>query len=188
MDPRIIDTKPKYEGRFLRFDLIIYEDSHGAAHRWEAVQRQNDATAVTVIALLKPSDRVVLVKQFRPPVGAMCIEFPAGLVDEGESPAQAALRELREETGYVGEVVSQGVPCVASAGMSGESGTLVAVSVDETLPENANPVQHLDDNEDIQVLKIRRDELLRYLRWNSGAGLAIGGTLYAWALGDSKEA
>ena len=46
----------------------------------------------------------MLEKQFRPPVGKVCIEFPAGLIDEGETPEMAAVRELKEETGYVGEV------------------------------------------------------------------------------------
>jgi len=46
----------------------------------------------------------VLEKQFRPPVGKVCIEVPAGLIDEGETPEEAAVRELKEETGYVGEV------------------------------------------------------------------------------------
>lgn len=46
----------------------------------------------------------MLIRQFRPPINAICIEIPAGLVDEGETPEQAAIRELKEETGYVGEV------------------------------------------------------------------------------------
>lgn len=48
---------------------------------------------------------IVLQRQFRPPVNAICIEIPAGLVDEGETPEQAAIRELHEETGYVGEIL-----------------------------------------------------------------------------------
>lgn len=49
---------------------------------------------------------ILLQKQFRPPVGKICIEVPAGLIDAGETPAQCALRELKEETGYVGEVAN----------------------------------------------------------------------------------
>lgn len=50
----------------------------------------------------------MLQKQFRPPVDKVCIEVPAGLVDEGETPEVCALRELKEETGYVGEVIRDG--------------------------------------------------------------------------------
>ena len=48
-------------------------------------------------------------KQYRPPVDKVCIEVPAGLVDAGETAEQAAVRELKEETGYVG-VVSETSP------------------------------------------------------------------------------
>lgn len=56
--------------------------------------------------LQRPSGpEVLLQKQFRPPLDKICIEFPAGLVDKGETPEQAAVRELAEETGYAGEVM-----------------------------------------------------------------------------------
>ncbi len=58
------------------------------------------------MAILEKSSgpELLLQKQFRPPVDKAVIEIPAGLVDPGESAAKSAVRELREETGYVGEV------------------------------------------------------------------------------------
>lgn len=60
-----------------------------------------------IVAILQKPDgpEIILQKQFRPPINKVCIEVPAGLVDEGETAGQAAVRELKEETGYVGEVI-----------------------------------------------------------------------------------
>jgi ADP-ribose pyrophosphatase len=44
----------------------------------------------------------LLQKQYRPPVDQVVIEVPAGLIDPGETPEECAVRELKEETGYVG--------------------------------------------------------------------------------------
>lgn len=52
------------------------------------------------IVAVTPEKKVVVVKQFRFGVGKTTIEIPAGIIDRGETPAQAAVRELKEETGY----------------------------------------------------------------------------------------
>jgi 8-oxo-dGTP pyrophosphatase MutT (NUDIX family) len=52
------------------------------------------------IVAITPAERVVIVRQYRPAVEKYTLELPSGLVDPGESPAQAAARELLEETGY----------------------------------------------------------------------------------------
>jgi len=51
-----------------------------------------------------PGPEILLQKQFRPPLDKTVIEIPAGLIDAGETVEQAAVRELKEETGYVGTV------------------------------------------------------------------------------------
>ncbi len=69
--------------------------------RWEFCERVNQTRAVMVFAAT-PEGNVLLVEEFRPPIGRRCLCFPAGLCgDEGpESDAAAAHRELLEETGY----------------------------------------------------------------------------------------
>ena len=54
---------------------------------------------VMVLALTE-SDKIVLVRQFRPSIGAHSLELPSGSIDDSESPEQAAARELYEETGF----------------------------------------------------------------------------------------
>ncbi len=79
---------------------------------WESAERKtrppgSAVDGVGIVAILQKATgpELLLQKQFRPPIDKVCIEVPAGLVDEGETPEQCAVRELREETGYVGEVM-----------------------------------------------------------------------------------
>jgi 8-oxo-dGTP pyrophosphatase MutT (NUDIX family) len=55
------------------------------------------------IVALTPEEQVVLVRQFRHGAREFTLEIPGGMVDRGETPAQAAIRELREESGYAGD-------------------------------------------------------------------------------------
>lgn len=81
-----------YQGKFLN---MVREG------RWEYCERVNQTSAVMVFACT-PEGKVLLVEEFRPPIGKQSLCFPAGLSgDEGpESDAVAARRELLEETGY----------------------------------------------------------------------------------------
>lgn len=72
--------------------------------RWEYCERVNNTTAAMIFACTAEG-HVLLVEEYRPPIGKQSICFPAGLIgDEGEeSPLEAARRELAEETGYEAE-------------------------------------------------------------------------------------
>lgn len=81
--------------------IIKKETGNYGAHHIQCHSRHTDGNQPT----LPPGPEIVLQKQYRPPVDKLVIEFPAGLIDAGETPEQAAIRELKEETGYVAEVL-----------------------------------------------------------------------------------
>ncbi|MDP6962949.1 MAG: NUDIX hydrolase [Planctomycetota bacterium] len=58
---------------------------------------------VNIIATT-PDDKIILIRQFRPGISGVRLEIPGGIIDPDETPAQAASRELLEETGYRGDV------------------------------------------------------------------------------------
>jgi ADP-ribose pyrophosphatase len=64
-----------------------------------------DSADWALVVPLTPDDQVVFVRQFRHGVRAVVLEIPGGLIDAGETPEAAAVRELREETGYTAERV-----------------------------------------------------------------------------------
>ena len=96
--------------------------------RWEYVSRARNIRAAVILAV-DAEDHVILVEQYRVPLGKICVELPAGLIGDhddvvGEDPAIAAARELEEETGYrAGRIENLG-EFYSSPGMVSESFTL----------------------------------------------------------------
>jgi ADP-ribose pyrophosphatase len=95
------------ESKFLSLSKLRWTDEEGKDRVWESADRKTRSSggvdAVAILALLSHPRlplSTILVLQFRPPVGRVVVELPAGLIDEGETPAATALRELIEETGY----------------------------------------------------------------------------------------
>jgi ADP-ribose pyrophosphatase len=89
-----------FDGARFRVRVRTLDQPVGGVRRFEIIEAP-DAAAVVPLLLDQGEPRVVLVRQERPVIGRQTREIPAGLVDRrGESPEQAALRELREETGY----------------------------------------------------------------------------------------
>jgi ADP-ribose pyrophosphatase len=94
--------------------------------RWEYVSRSRGIRAAVIVAI--DDGHVLLVEQYRVPLGRNCIELPAGLIgddSEGEAAETAAARELEEETGYRPERIEEIGEFSSSPGMVSETFTLV---------------------------------------------------------------
>ena len=129
----------------------VYLDKKGIVRDWEFIRRRGEIETVAILATLKPSNEIILIKQYRPSLDKWTIELPAGLVDKGETLEEGALRELKEETGYCGtiEYIS---PCLCNTpGLSDEVVRLVYVSIDEGI-DISN--QTLEETEAIKVLMV----------------------------------
>ncbi|MEA1959598.1 MAG: NUDIX hydrolase [Chloroflexota bacterium] len=97
MEEQTLATENIYEGRRinLRVDRVVLPSGRETTREIAAYP-----DSVGIIALDK-NDDVVLVRQYRHAVGRVLLEIPAGGIEEGEAPEESALRELKEETGYV---------------------------------------------------------------------------------------
>lgn len=173
--------------KWLRLEQLRYADRHGTERPWEMVARtttSNGIDAVDVCAVVRLPDappQLVVISQYRPPVDAECVEFPAGLVDGGEAPDVAALRELLEETGYVGTVTAVSPPLCYEPGMSGSLFHFVRVDIDGTTEANKNPVPKPDEGEDIAVHLLPLPGLRAALDALSAKGMRVDGKLYTFA-------
>ncbi len=144
---KVTATKEIAGTKWLSFKEATYLDKTGAEQKWQYIARQKDTKVVTLICKAKGSTKHLFISQPRVPVNKVCISFPAGLVDAGESAEVAALRELKEETGYDGQVFNTGTLMPKSAGLTSESETAVYCEVDpaavgKTEMEQSEDIQH----------------------------------------------
>ena len=182
MDPRIDSSEEVARGRFLVYKRLHYTDRRERRRIWEAVDRNRDGSgpaAVFMVARIVPDDEIVLIRQFRPPAGKLMVEFPAGLIDPGETPEAAAVRELYEETGFIGQVRSVSRPGYSSPGMTGESIVLATMEIDgASCPGGMLPANHQEDSEDIEVFRVRSGELGAFIAAMEAAGCGIDSKLH----------
>ncbi len=142
---------------------------------WEYVRRARGIDAAVILAVTD-DDEIVLVEQARVPLGARCLELPAGLVgDEGpEAGADAACRELYEETGFHAEVVEDLGVFTSSPGLTNERFTLFRASrLSRTGPGGGT------DDEAIEVHCVPRRSLTDFIAEKRRGGVMIDVRLLA---------
>jgi ADP-ribose pyrophosphatase len=138
-----------------KFEVLVEKRNlpNGLQHEVEFVHHNGSAVIVPVL----DSGELIMLRQYRPVLGKWIIEFPAGTVEEGETPLQTATRELREETGYDAEDIRELISFIPSPGISDE---IMHVFLARGLrPSRTDPEAY----EVIDVIKIRLTEALEIL-------------------------
>jgi ADP-ribose pyrophosphatase len=96
MDFKVVKNERLYNGKVFNLVVDQIEYSSGSRAIREVAEHPGGAVALAMF----PDERIILVKQFRYPMGKFLYELPAGKLGAGEDPAVCAERELTEETGY----------------------------------------------------------------------------------------
>jgi ADP-ribose pyrophosphatase len=149
-----------WEGRF------IVAKKRG---KWEYVSRSRGISAAVILAI--DDGDVILVEQYRVPLGKRCLELPAGLVgdhDEGETVEASAARELEEETGYRPAHIETLGYFHSSPGMVSEGFTLVRATGLAKVGDGGG-----EGDEDITVHRVPLVDISNFVAAKRAAGVAI---------------
>lgn len=137
--------------------------------KWEYVSRARGIGTAVILAI--EDGHVLLVEQYRVPLGRNCLELPAGLVGDGgedEEPLAAAGRELEEETGYRADRLDDAGEYFSSPGMVSESFTLVRATALTRVGAGGGV-----EGEDITVHRVAIDTVADFIAAKRKAGCAI---------------
>lgn len=150
MTEKTLTTQEVYHGRIIRVrrDEVLLPNGNTSVR--EVVEHPG---GVAVFAM-DDEDRVIMVRQFRYPMGEVVLELPAGKLEPGEDPRDSGLRELAEETGLEPRTF-------LSMGCSYSSPGILAEKIHLYFAKDLvqGPV-HPDDGEFLEVIRVPYDQLM----------------------------
>lgn len=133
-----------FQGKVLKLKLVDVELPDGKVVQQEFIQHAEVACVVP----LTRDGQLLMIRQYRNAVGSLLLEMPAGRIEPGENPAEAARRELREETGYESGQLTR---LLSFFPIPGFCDMLVHVFLATELTYMG---QNLDDTEFVEVVRI----------------------------------
>ena len=149
-EEKTLDSKRIYEGRIINLRVDKVTVVSGTSTR-EIVEHNGGS----VIAAVTDDNNIIMVKQFRKPMESPILEVPAGKLDGDEDPADAALRELSEETGYTAGKLEKLTEFYPSVGYTTE--VLHIYLATDLKPGACHP----DENEVLEVMEMDLEEVYR---------------------------
>ena len=166
-----VKTENIFQGRIISLQVDTVKLPNGKQARREIVKHPG---AAAVMALL--NGKLLVVEQFRKPLDKCQIEIPAGKLDAGEDPMEAASRELEEETGYRAKKLTLVSEFYTSPGFADEK--LYLYLADELEQGVLNP----DEDEELLVEAITMEQADQYMREGRISDAKTILAVYAWKL------
>jgi 8-oxo-dGTP pyrophosphatase MutT (NUDIX family) len=207
-EPKILSKSTVGATRWLELVKLNWQDDRGRQREWDAVERPfptepnaplmaPQASAVAILPILRINgslSEVILISQYRPPLGSMCIEAPAGLVGAGEDFTDTAFRELFEETGLRAAAVLDDDDAVLcnDPGITNAACRLLVVEVDADESGNAAALSGIEngdvygleeEGESIRLWRLPLKGLRSELNRKVAEGFAVDGKLHCFARG-----
>lgn len=154
IDYKLLDKKTAYRGK-----RIIVEELHYKNPRTNQIIYREHVLAghAAIIMPITDNNEFIMIKEPRTPIGKNVLAFPAGMIEDGEEPEKGAIRELEEETGYRAGKLKKLREVYPTIGYSNEQ-TIIFLAT-----ELVKTQRHLDETEDIEVLKIPIERVRKML-------------------------
>lgn len=164
-----LSVEPIYNGRIISLEQHEVRLPSGKAAKREIVRHPG---AVAVLAL--DGDRMIVVEQYRKPLEKSQVEIPAGKLDPGEDPLEAAKRELSEETGYTCGSIRHIFSFYTSPGFADEQ--LHLYVAEELTPGDVHP----DEDEFLDCFAVTLEEAKALIREGRMSDAKTIAAVYAW--------
>lgn len=154
LDYELLNKKEVYSGKRITVEELNYYNprDNKKVHREHVL-----AGDAAIILAINENDEVLMVQEPRTPIGKIILSLPAGMIEPGEKAEEGAIRELEEETGYHAKSIKLMRYEYPSIGYSNER-SLIFLAKDLVKTH-----RHLDDTEDINVIKVKINTLKKML-------------------------